>query len=1146
MAFALLLAVAGPLAAADQLPKVKPPGGVILGPDVAVDPAAQIVTKGDAKASVAGSALQIDFSGGTDAPAVTFQPAASLWDLRDFIQVTVKLKNTGTAPITPVVRLESLDTWKNLKTSDAVTAKSPIPPGESAEIVIPFAPAVTWKGVDEPDVMNKEIKKDWYAGQPGTGTAYASNRTSGVTFLPGKSDQGGSIQVLSIAANNPPMTLPAWLGTRPPVEGDWTLTFEENFDGTALDPKRWEISSENYWDKRTHFSKDNVIVKDGLLNLRLEKKTGPANDDPIAAETDYATGFAQTFGRWTQRYGYFEARVKLPKANCMWPAFWLMPDRGIKSGPQWERSDTGKGKSDSGAGGMEMDIVEFLSAWGHQRYNIAFHWDGYQKAHKTMGTSAYVQADEDGYVVGGLLWTPGLVVAYGNGKEVARWESSRISDVQAHMILTNVTGGWEIDPIDDAQLPADFTLDWIRVWQRKDLASDGDGYHEPPPPVIKPTVADSPAKSENPPPPAELPAAVNVSTAKGDIIPGVAPVRMFDPAEPKALKRLSLDQGNLAFEIDKYGINVAVGASGAGYPGFAIKPPEGGKWDLSSYGHVEALVTNTGDSPISLTMRVENDGRWQDSPYNVESVDIKPGKSAVLKVIFGYGYGYKPSYPLKSDAVTRLLFFMGKVKEGERKFRIDYIAAGGAKGEAKPESIRLFPEGGVIVGKGVKLNPETQMVATGGAKASLTENGAVKIDFVPKADQSVAIQPPVGTWDFKDCLQVRVKMKNIGKNPANPKVVVSSRGGRTDVARLSEPLAPGAEGELVASFIPAKPWVGSDKIVAWTGGKPGTGTSFTSYYTKNVSILSDKSETADQSILVTSIVAGMPEPKSPDWLGKRPPVEGDWKLTFDDNFDSKQLDLKRWNIYTANYWDPSAHFSKDNVILKDGKLILRYEKKTGFHNDDPAGKKTDFATGFADTYGKWTQRYGYFEARLKPPGFPGQWPAFWLMPDRGIQAGPQWKRASTADGGMEFDIYEPLTLWGKWRYNMAMHLDGYEKNHKSIGNPCTYGEPDKDGYLTVGLLWLPGQVVYYCNGKEVNRWEHERISAIQSYIILDHVAGGWEFAPKETDKYPADFTIDYVRAWQRKDLATPEDGAKPNSGNPKADEAPEPPKPETK
>jgi len=36
----------------------------------------------------------------------------------------------------------------------------------------------------------------------------------------------------------------------------------------------------------------------------------------------------------------------------------------------------------------------------------------------------------------------------------------------------------------------------------------------------------------------------------------------------------------------------------------------------------------------------------------------------------------------------------------------------------------------------------------------------------------------------------------------------------------------------------------------------------------------------------------------------------------------------------------------------------------------------------------------------------------------------------------------------------------------------------------------------------------------------------------EALQFPNDLSIDYVRVWQRKDLASPLDGAKPNGGDP--------------
>ena len=41
------------------------------------------------------------------------------------------------------------------------------------------------------------------------------------------------------------------------------------------------------------------------------------------------------------------------------------------------------------------------------------------------------------------------------------------------------TGGWDNNAVDDAQLPADYLIDYVRVWQRKDFASEVDGLSSP-------------------------------------------------------------------------------------------------------------------------------------------------------------------------------------------------------------------------------------------------------------------------------------------------------------------------------------------------------------------------------------------------------------------------------------------------------------------------------------------------------------------------------------------------------------------------------------------------------------------------------------------------------------------------------------------
>jgi hypothetical protein len=66
-------------------------------------------------------------------------------------------------------------------------------------------------------------------------------------------------------------------------------------------------------------------------------------------------------------------------------------------------------------------------------------------------------------------------VYYCNGKEVLRWENPRVSIIQSNLMFTLPMGGWDNSPLDDARLPDEFIVDYVRCWQRKDLASDVDG-----------------------------------------------------------------------------------------------------------------------------------------------------------------------------------------------------------------------------------------------------------------------------------------------------------------------------------------------------------------------------------------------------------------------------------------------------------------------------------------------------------------------------------------------------------------------------------------------------------------------------------------------------------------------------------------------
>lgn len=579
-----------------------------------------------------------------------------------------------------------------------------------------------------------------------------------------------------------------------------------------------------------------------------------------------------------------------------------------------------------------------------------------------------------------------------------------------------------------------------------------------------------------------------------------------------------------------------------GYPGVNIKPQGFLVWNLASYGHIAAKVTNLGTKNIHLSLRVDNDKDWRENPWNSESVSIKPGETKSVDVIFGYAYGKKPGYPVNPAEVSNIMLFTSKSKE-EQVFRIDELKAAGPAGQKPdqdPRSIRIKPENGVI------LTAQTQAEAKNGANAAVAADGK-SVDVTVGKGQSVVLKPEKGRWDFRDGYVVSMRVKNAGSGSVSPRAKVNSQSAPTDTATTASAIAPGATGEISISFIPSVPWEGEDKpemrvkqkATKYWGEKKGTGTKFTSDAVSGIEIMAGAEQSGEAKLVIDNVTLSAPPADVPEWLGQRPPVDGNWKLTFEDNFDGNEIDLSKWNIYTANYWDKRTGFSKDNVIVEDGMAKLRYEKRRVKHNDDPEGKEFEYASGFLDTYGKWVQRYGYFETRVKLPTAPGLWPAWWTMPDRGIEAGEQWKRASTEDGGMEFDILEHLTRWGSYRYNHAFHWDGYGKAHQAIGSSMVYTAHDKDGFITSGLLWLPGEATYYQNGKVVGHWKTDRICDVESYPILYMVSGGWDNNSLDAAQLPADYVIDYVRIWQRADLASQVDGVQSTQRTPAAPTKPD-------
>jgi beta-glucanase (GH16 family) len=150
------------------------------------------------------------------------------------------------------------------------------------------------------------------------------------------------------------------------VPGTWTLTLNEEFNSSSLDASRWRLGTHHEGIAgQGGNARENIAVGSGVLTLTAEQRAVSYGGAPFA----YATGEISTFSTvttggvkqgFTQRYGYFEARMRHDQATGLWPAFWLMPDRGYY-GPQSTGIPAGQTEP---WGGFERSYLKFITGAG--------------------------------------------------------------------------------------------------------------------------------------------------------------------------------------------------------------------------------------------------------------------------------------------------------------------------------------------------------------------------------------------------------------------------------------------------------------------------------------------------------------------------------------------------------------------------------------------------------------------------------------------------------------------------------------------------------------------------------------------------------------------------------------------------------------
>lgn len=244
-------------------------------------------------------------------------------------------------------------------------------------------------------------------------------------------------------------------------------------------------------------------------------------------------------------------------------------------------------------------------------------------------------------------------------------------------------------------------------------------------------------------------------------------------------------------------------------------------------------------------------------------------------------------------------------------------------------------------------------------------------------------------------------------------------------------------------------------------------------------------------------------------------------LVFEDDFDGDKLNTSIWNHYRQGE-RKGGYWNQNQTFLRDGNLVI----KTNYVEDGPNGP--GYYCDRVDTRKAYRQKYGYFECRCILPAAQGLWSAFWLSNEDVSTDG------MPGTAGTEIDVFES-PLWYrnlKGRDNSMitsnLHYGGYgiKTKYKNVTiakavNPYTE-------YNTYGLEWNEDEYIFYINGVETGRSKFGGVSKAAEYLILsceiDGINGspyyGWSgnITKNKSSELPAEFIVDYVRAYQYTDL----------------------------
>jgi beta-glucanase (GH16 family) len=248
----------------------------------------------------------------------------------------------------------------------------------------------------------------------------------------------------------------------------YTLVWSDEFkgkNGSVPDATKWtyDIGGNGWGNHELEYytnRAENARIEHGklVITARAEAYTGPDGKN-----FSYTSARLKTQGLFSQAYGRFEARIKLPAGQGIWPAFWMLGDN--ISADDWPKCG-------------EIDIMENIGkepGVNHGSLHGPSSTSPTSDLTKTIALPNGKRLSDDFHVYA-VEWEPGIVRFYLDSNLYATFTSAQwpaggtwVFDHPFFIILNVAVGGdWPGAPDTTTVFPQTMLVDYVRVYKRKD------------------------------------------------------------------------------------------------------------------------------------------------------------------------------------------------------------------------------------------------------------------------------------------------------------------------------------------------------------------------------------------------------------------------------------------------------------------------------------------------------------------------------------------------------------------------------------------------------------------------------------------------------------------------------------------------------